>query len=136
MITSNYTLDISEFREEGSPIHVTCRADKVKDRWECFLDLEDDLHPREIKAIKKVLKPLFFKELEEKGITNYHWVGDKESPLLQFNIGDPIKYNGEECIVVYILPDKEKCGLKSSSGRLLNNVCFSEIAEDLLKKGK
>lgn len=98
------------------------------------MDQVDDLHPRELKAVKKTLKPIFFKELEDKGITDYHWQGDKESSLLQYNIGDPVKYNGEDCIIVYILPEKEKCGLKSNSGRLLNNVCFSEIGEELLKK--
>ncbi len=132
-----YKLDLSEFREDFPVIQVTCEAISKNGNWECDLIIDTDevsLSPKELKAIKKTVQPLFYSDLKSSNITDYHWRGEKKNPLLQVKAGDSVKYNGEVCVVAYVLPEREKCGLKSPSGRLLNNITFQELEANLLKK--
>ena len=132
-----YRLDLSEFREDLPVIRVICEAIPKNGEWECDFVVDNDevsLTHKELKAIKKSVQLSFYSDLKEHNLSDYHWKGEKKSPLLQLKTGDEVKYNGENCIIVYVLPEKEKCGLKNPSGKLLNNVTFQEIEANLLKR--
>lgn len=133
----SYKLDISEFRENPPVVTVLCEAVPMDGgEWECELIVENEvtLSSKELKAIKKVVHPLFYTDLTRSGIRNFHWKGEKRNPLLQYKVGDEVKYNGENCIVIYVLPEVGKCGVKNQSGRLINDVKFQEIEASLLKR--
>lgn len=133
----SYKLDLSEFREDTPVIKVICEATSIAGEWECDFCVDNDevvLTPKELKAVKKIIQPTFYSDLKECNMTGYHWKGEKKNPLLQVRTGDEVKYNGERCIVVYVLPEREKCGLKNPSGKLLNNITFQEIEARLLKR--
>lgn len=134
----SYKLDLSEFRENPPVVTTLCEAVLLPDgEWECELIIDNDeitLSSKEIKAIKKVIYPLFYTDLKRNGIPNFHWKGEKRNPLLQYKVGDGVKYNGEDCIVIYILPEVGKCGVRNPNGRLINDVKFQEIEASLLKK--
>jgi len=126
MIKKAFTFDISSFRETAEPIHVECSVTK-QPPYECSVEILDEVSAREAKAVKKAAKVSFAKELADYGITEYHWKGERVSPLLQLKPGDKVTHEGEECEVVYIIPQNEKCGIKRPTGQLLNNIGFSEL---------
>ena len=137
-----YALDLSEFRDDESVIHVQCKGEKRFDgSWLCSFEVidSDTASPKELKAIKKVVQPLFKADMLEanNNVFELEWDGEKKRhPLLQFQAGDTVKYSGENHEVVYVIPESEKCGIRTKEGRLLNNVKFSEIQGVLLKKFK
>ena len=137
-----YALDLSEFRDDESVIHVQCKGEKRFDgSWLCSFEVidSDTASPKELKAIKKVVQPLFKADMLEanNNVFELEWEGEKKRhPLLQFQAGDTVKYSGENHEVVYVIPESEKCGIRTKEGRLLNNVKFSEIQGVLLKKFK
>ena len=139
---ASYAFDLTEFREEDPIVRVRCRGDKRFDgSWLCSFEVlnETSLTPREAKAIKKAVHPLFESDMKEAHTeeVNLEWEGEKKRhPLLQFKAGDTVKYSGENHEVVYVIPETEKCGIKNKEGKLLNNIKFSEIQGVLLKKTK
>lgn len=138
-----YTFDLSEFREEEPVVRIRCRGDRRPDGiWLCSFEVvgsEIGLSSKESRAIRKVVCPLFQSDMQETHSEHVEmeWEGEKKRhPLLQFQAGDTVKYSGENHEVVYVIPESEKCGIRTKEGKLLNNVKFSEIQGVLLKKQK
>ena len=138
-----YIFDLNEFRDEDPIVRVQCRGDRRFDgSWLCSFEVIDSENPpnsKELKALKKVIMPLFQSDLQENRneVADIEWEGEKKRhPLLQFQAGDTVKYSGENHEVVYVIPENEKCGIRTKEGKLLNNVKFSEIQGVLLKKTK
>lgn len=135
-----YAFDMSEFGSECPVIRIKCRSDKKPNGvWICSFETTNEipLTPREIKAIKKAVHPLFEGDFKEAyaDVNNLEWEGEKKRhPLLQFKAGDVVKYSGENHEVIYVIPETEKCGIKNKEGKLLNNIKFSEIQGVLLKR--
>jgi len=137
-----YAFDLSEFGDEDPIIRIKCRGDKRFDgSWLCSfepINVDNQLVGKELRAIKKAVYPLFQNDIRDNyGSDSIEWEGEKKRhPLLQFKAGDTVKYSGENHEVVYVIPETEKCGIKTKEGKLLNNIKFSEIQGVLLKKVK
>lgn len=129
-----YTIDLSEYGVEER-VRVTCFAVDKDAEWECVLELDLDdysLSKAEVKAIRLALREQFEQDMQRAyGVTQFHWKGDRKSPLLNLKKGDRLTFIGGEGEVLYVVPDK--FGIKTPDGRVLN-FSFKSLEHFLFKK--
>jgi hypothetical protein len=124
MYKKTYTFDISEFQAEVPIGHAKCKAEEGEGEWLCDLEFDIDLSEfssGEVRSIRQTLREQFEGDLKrEFGATLFHWKGDRRSPLLRLKKGDRVSFKDGEGEVVYVIPEAQKYGIKTTDGRVLN----------------
>lgn len=136
MISKSYTFDISEFRDEYPTGQADCTAQEQGDEWVCDISLDLDttgLSVKEVRTIRTSLRARFEEDLRDQygHSIKIYWTGDKRAQLLRLQKGDKVRFKGGEGEVVYVIPDK--CGVKTTDGRILN-FDFKSLDHFLFKK--